>query len=77
MIYNRIDITEREREILQCLAEGMTTVEVASALYLSSETVKTYRSKLMYKLDARNSFQLAIRAISYNLIETKSSVEAA
>jgi len=77
MIYNRINITEREREILQCLAEGMTTVEVASALYLSSETIKTHRSNLMHKLDARNSFQLAIRAINLGLILRKNSYEAA
>lgn len=61
-------ITNRELEILHCLAEGLTTAETANKLYVSSDTVKTHRSNLLCKLDAKNAFQLGLRVVQYNLL---------
>jgi DNA-binding NarL/FixJ family response regulator len=43
-------LSPREREILQLVAEGKTTKEIAGMLYLSTKTIETYRSRLMVKL---------------------------
>ncbi len=47
-------LSNREREIMSLLAEGMTGEEVADRLFLSSETVKTHVRNAMNKLEARN-----------------------
>lgn len=44
-------LSPRERQILQGVAEGKSTAEIARALYLSPKTVDTYRSRLMQKLE--------------------------
>jgi len=65
---NQISVTRREKEILECLAEGLTTSETADRLYVSSDTIKTHRSNLLNKLDARNAFQLCLRAVQLDLL---------
>jgi len=44
-------ITRREKEILNLIAKEYTGKEIANALYISTETVKTHRSNLMTKLN--------------------------
>lgn len=44
-------LSQREREVLQLVAEGITSAEIALRLSLSPRTVETYRSRLMRKLD--------------------------
>jgi DNA-binding NarL/FixJ family response regulator len=44
-------LSPREREIMQLVVEGQSSVEIAQALVLSPKTVETYRSRLMQKLD--------------------------
>ncbi len=44
-------LTDREREILQLIAEGISTKEIAEKLYISAKTVETHRKKIMEKLD--------------------------
>ena len=44
-------LSSRERQILQLVAEGKSTADIAGILYLSPKTVHTYRSRLMQKLD--------------------------
>jgi len=61
-------ITLRELQVLQHLAEGLTTQQIGEKLYLSSETVKTHRSKLLIKLDAKNAFQLGMKAEQMQLL---------
>jgi DNA-binding CsgD family transcriptional regulator len=43
-------LSMREREILQLVAEGRTSVEVGTMLFISPKTVETYRSRLMHKI---------------------------
>jgi len=52
-------LTRREREILLLVADGLTSREIASTLYISHRTVEVHRAKLMNKLDAANAIALA------------------
>lgn len=54
----RISLTVREQEVLERIAGGWTSEEIAIALEISSETVKTYRKTLLLKLGARNTANL-------------------
>jgi len=47
-------LSQREREVLQLVVEGKTSVEVAEILFLSPKSVETYRSRLMLKLGVNN-----------------------
>jgi two-component system response regulator NreC len=60
-------LTEREREVLQLLAEGKTTKQIASSLYLSVKTIETYRQRIMDKLDIHNLAELIKFAIREGL----------
>ena len=62
------DLTVREREVLQLLAEGKSNKEVASLLDLSVKTVETHRSNLMRKLDLHGLGDLIHYALRNNLI---------
>jgi DNA-binding NarL/FixJ family response regulator len=44
-------LSVREREVLACLADGLTNAQVAARLYVSKETVKTHVAHLLRKLD--------------------------
>ncbi len=61
-------LTGREREILQLVAEGKTSQEIAALLFLSPKTVETYRSRLMGKLGIEDLAGLVKFAIRSGLI---------
>ncbi len=63
-------ITNREREVLQLLAEGKTTKEIGSQLQLSIKTVETHRQNIMAKLNIRSVAGL----VRYSLREGLSSL---
>jgi DNA-binding NarL/FixJ family response regulator len=58
------ELTEREREVLTLLAEGRSTADIASALYISLKTVRNHISNILSKLQVadRTSVVLAARA---------------
>lgn len=56
-------LTVREREVLQLLAEGKSTKQIASTLNLSVKTVETHRQQIMEKLDIRTVAELTKYAI--------------
>ena len=62
------DLTEREREILQHIGFGESNDEIAQKLALSPATARTYVSRLLSKLDARDRAQLVIIAYESGLI---------
>lgn len=73
MLMNRpkethIWLSRREREMLQLVAEGLTNGEIAERIFLSPETVKSYRKNLLLKLDAKNTAVLVRFAIEKKLI---------
>jgi DNA-binding NarL/FixJ family response regulator len=60
-------LTSREREVLQRLAEGHTTKEIAAELHISPKTVETHRQRLMKKLDAHGLAELVRIAVREGL----------
>jgi two-component system, NarL family, response regulator NreC len=52
-------LTEREKQVLQLLAEGKSNKEAAAILYVSPYTVDTHRTNLMQKLDLHNTAERA------------------
>jgi len=60
-------LTPRERQVLQLVVEGKTSVEIAEILYLSPKTVETYRSNLMSKLEISDLPSLVKFAIKHGL----------
>ncbi|MFF3670510.1 response regulator [Microtetraspora malaysiensis] len=61
-------ITEREREVLALIAQGLTNTEIATDLVISVATVKAYVGRLLSKLDARDRVQLVILAYEAGLV---------
>ena len=57
------ELTDREREILGWVATGLSNQEIASALVVSPDTVRTHVSRAMVKLHARDRAQLVVFAI--------------
>lgn len=61
-------LTPREREIVQLLAEGKSTKEVAVALGLSVKTAETHRSNIMRKLQIHSVSDLVLYAVRNNIV---------
>ena len=61
-------LTSREREVVQLLAEGKTTKEVAVRLGVSVNTAETHRSNIMRKLDLHSLSQLVLYAVRNDII---------
>ncbi|HEY7145571.1 MAG TPA: response regulator transcription factor [Streptosporangiaceae bacterium] len=55
-------LTDREREVLACLGEGMSNAQIAARLYLSEATVKGYVSRMLDKLGCANRTQAGLLA---------------
>ncbi|GAA2396341.1 response regulator transcription factor [Nonomuraea africana] len=62
------ELTERETEVLICLAEGLSNSQTGSRLFLSETTVKGYVSRLLGKLDCANRTQAALLAHDAGLV---------
>ncbi len=61
-------LSSRERQVLQMLAEGHTTADIAATLSLSKKSVETYRARMMEKLEIRDFAGLVKFAIQYGVI---------
>jgi DNA-binding NarL/FixJ family response regulator len=64
------DLTEREREVLSLVAQGLTNAELADTLQVSLPTAKTHVSRILTKLGARDRTQLVILAYQLRLVST-------
>lgn len=62
-------LTKRERQILNCLAEGKVNKEISSSLFLSVETVKTHMKSIFRKLDAKSRLDAVMKAKHNGLID--------
>jgi len=61
-------LTEREREVLQLLAEGKSNKEAATVLNLSPHTIETHRTNLMQKLGLHNTAEIVLYAVRKGII---------
>jgi DNA-binding NarL/FixJ family response regulator len=62
-------LTPREREIVQHIAEGRTSKEIATALNLSVKTVEAHRANVMNKLDLHSASQLVLYAVRNRIVQ--------
>ena len=61
-------ISRREEEVLQLVADGLSTSEVAAKLYISIKTVKNHLASIYEKLDSRDRTQAVLRAVRMGII---------
>ena len=61
-------ITKREEEVLQHIADGCSTPEVAEKLYISQKTVKNHLASIYQKLDARDRTQAVLQAVRMGIV---------
>lgn len=62
------DLTEREKEVLFCLLEGLSNKEIANKLFISDKTVKIHVSKIFKKLDVKSRSQAVIYTIQNRIL---------
>lgn len=64
-----VDLTERETEVLDCIAKGLSTEETANTLHISYRTVEKHRANLLLKTNTSNSLKLLIYAIKNGMVK--------
>jgi DNA-binding NarL/FixJ family response regulator len=62
-------LSNREREVFQLVAEGHSTRQIANSLYVSVSTVKSHKAKIMEKLGIDNPIKLVHYAIQLGLVD--------
>lgn len=55
-------ITDREAEVMRCIARGLSNAEIASELFVSMPTVKSHVARLLHKVGVRDRVQLVVVA---------------
>jgi len=63
-----IALTDRERIILQGVARGMTSPQIAAELSLSPETIKWHRKRLLTKFSAATSAEMILKAVESKIL---------
>ena len=66
---NNVELTEREKEVLQLIVQEKTTKEIAEQLCLSEKTIETHRAGIMQKLEVKNIAGMVKKAIMQGLVE--------
>jgi DNA-binding NarL/FixJ family response regulator len=66
---NAIELTKREKEVLELICQGYSNLEISEKLFISQRTVERHRSSLLFKTNSKNSISLVIYSIKNNLIK--------
>lgn len=66
-----VDITDREKDVLELICQGYTNAEIADKLFVSERTVEGHKARLFSKTGAKNAVALAMWAVKNNLFEVK------
>lgn len=66
---NQVIISEREKEVLQFLANGLNTKQIAVKLNICEETVRTHRKHILQKINAINCVHLIAKALSLGILQ--------
>ena len=64
-------VSKRELDVLECLAQGKTTSQIAEVLFVSENTVKTHIRHILEKLDASNRAEAVSKAVQLGLIHSE------
>jgi len=62
------NLSPREKEVLQLVADGLTNIEIAEKLIISVQTVKNHISSILYKLDAVNRTNAVVKGLSFSSV---------
>lgn len=65
---SKVELTEKEKEILQLIVQEKTTKEIAEQLCLSEKTIETHRASIMQKLEVKNIAGMVRKAIMKGLV---------
>jgi DNA-binding NarL/FixJ family response regulator len=69
-------LTEREQEVLNLIAQGLSNREIAERIFISEKTVKTHVSNILAKLHLEDRTQAAIYALKHGIVTDKDSRRA-
>jgi DNA-binding NarL/FixJ family response regulator len=64
-----IDLTPREKEVLELICKGYSNLQISEELFISQRTVERHRSSLLFKTESKNSISLVVYAIKNNLVK--------
>jgi DNA-binding NarL/FixJ family response regulator len=64
-----IELTNREKEVLELICQGYSNQEVSEKLFISQRTVERHRSSLLFKTNSKNSISLVVYSIKNNLVK--------
>ena len=60
-------LTEREKEVLGLLVQGLSNTEISERLIVSTHTIKAHVANILSKLSVSDRVQAAVKAVKYNL----------
>ncbi|MCC6460309.1 MAG: response regulator transcription factor [Saprospiraceae bacterium] len=64
-----VELTSREKEVLQLICEQKTNPEIGATLFISSRTVEGHRNNLLSKLGCRNTAGLVVYVLQHQLVQ--------
>ena len=63
------NISEREKEVLELIADGLSNEEITEKLFISKNTVKNHVASIISKLSVKDRTQVAVFALKHNLLD--------